>query len=52
MGSLVNPKRTVAELKDLRALTGDDNGAQSGYRCRAAWRPSGTQWTRIVSKND
>ena len=24
----VNPKRTVAELKELRALTGDENGAQ------------------------
>ncbi len=28
----VNPKRTIAELKELRALTGDDNGAQ-----RIAW---------------
>ena len=28
----VDPKRTVAELKELRALTGDDNGAQ-----RIAW---------------
>lgn len=28
----LNPKRTVAELKELRALTGDDNGAQ-----RVAW---------------
>jgi acetylornithine deacetylase/succinyl-diaminopimelate desuccinylase-like protein len=26
--SVLNPKRTVAELKELRALTGDDNGAQ------------------------
>jgi hydantoinase/carbamoylase family amidase len=26
--SLLNPKRTVAELKELRALTGDENGAQ------------------------
>src|SRR5260370_34235087 len=24
----LNPKRTVAELKDLRALTGNENGAQ------------------------
>ncbi len=24
----LNPRRTVAELKELRALTGDDNGAQ------------------------
>jgi beta-ureidopropionase / N-carbamoyl-L-amino-acid hydrolase len=28
----LNPKRTVAELKDLRSLTGDANGAQ-----RVAW---------------
>ena len=28
----LNPKRTVAELKELRTLTGDDNGAQ-----RVAW---------------
>ncbi len=28
----INPKRTIAELKELRALTADDNGAQ-----RVAW---------------
>src|SRR6204780_4854960 len=28
----LKPKRTVAELKELRALTGDENGAQ-----RVAW---------------
>jgi len=28
MNTSLNPKRTVAELKELRALTGDDNGAQ------------------------
>src|SRR5258708_31167055 len=28
----LNPKRTVAELKELRALTGNENGAQ-----RMAW---------------
>jgi N-carbamoyl-L-amino-acid hydrolase len=28
MSSSLNPKRTVAELKELRALTGDENGAQ------------------------
>lgn len=28
MDSPLNPKRTVAELKELRALTGDDHGAQ------------------------
>lgn len=28
MKSPLNPKRTVAELKELRALTGDENGAQ------------------------
>ena len=26
--NMLNPKRTVTELKELRALTGDDNGAQ------------------------
>ena len=28
MSSPLNPKRTVAELKELRALTGNENGAQ------------------------
>src|SRR5690348_15642723 len=28
MSTSLNPKRTVAELKELRALTSDDNGAQ------------------------
>ena len=28
----LNPKRTIAELKELRALTSDENGAQ-----RVAW---------------
>ena len=28
MNALLNPKRTIAELKELRALTGDENGAQ------------------------
>ncbi len=28
MSGSLNPKRTVAELKELRALTGDENGAQ------------------------
>ncbi|MEY2486548.1 MAG: beta-ureidopropionase / N-carbamoyl-L-amino-acid hydrolase [Verrucomicrobiota bacterium] len=28
MDDLLNPKRTVAELKELRSLTADDNGAQ------------------------
>jgi len=28
MSNLLNPKRTVAELKELRQLTGDENGAQ------------------------
>ena len=28
----LDPKRTVAELKELRELTGDENGAQ-----RVAW---------------
>ena len=28
MNSLLSPKRTVAELKELRSLTGNDHGAQ------------------------
>src|SRR5450432_4161595 len=31
---MLNPKRTVEELKELRALTADENGAQ-----RVAWTP-------------
>src|SRR5215212_6368676 len=28
MKGLLDPRRTIAELKELRALTGDENGAQ------------------------
>jgi len=35
METFLNPKRTVAELKELRSLTGDDNGAQ-----RVAFTPT------------
>jgi len=35
MSMPLNPKRTVAELKELRSLTGDDNGAQ-----RVAFTPT------------
>jgi hydantoinase/carbamoylase family amidase len=35
---MLNPKRTVAELKELRSLTGDENGAQ-----RVAFTPT---WTK------
>jgi hydantoinase/carbamoylase family amidase len=38
MPATVNPKRTIAELKELRALTADDNGAQ-----RVAFTPT---WTK------
>ncbi len=38
MNSMLNPKRTVAELKELRAFTGDENGAQ-----RIAFTPV---WTK------
>src|SRR5262249_25023426 len=44
MNTVLNPKRTVAELKELRALTGDANGAQ-----RVAFTPTWTQaraWLR------
>ena len=40
----LDPKRTVAELKELRALTGDENGAQ-----RVAWTETWEQacgWLR------
>jgi beta-ureidopropionase / N-carbamoyl-L-amino-acid hydrolase len=40
----LNPKRTVAELKELRALTGDENGAQ-----RVAFTPvwvAARQWLK------
>jgi hydantoinase/carbamoylase family amidase len=36
MNSSLNPKRTVAELKELRALTGDENGAQR-IACTPMW---------------
>ena len=45
MSELLNPKRTVAELKELRALTGDDNGAQ-----RVAFTPTwvkAREWFQI-----
>src|SRR5215207_2252938 len=35
MSAAVNPERTIAELKELRALTGDENGAQ-----RVAFTPT------------
>jgi hydantoinase/carbamoylase family amidase len=35
MSTALDPKRTVAELKELRALTGDENGAQ-----RVAFTPT------------
>ena len=41
---MLNPKRTVTELKELRALTGDENGAQ-----RVAFTPTwakARQWLR------
>src|ERR1043165_2102132 len=41
---MLDPARTIAELKELRALTGDDNGAQ-----RVAFTPTwakARQWLR------
>ena len=35
MSAAVNPQRTIAELRELRALTGDENGAQ-----RVAFTPT------------
>ena len=45
MSGILDPKRTVTELKELRALTGDDNGAQ-----RVAFTPTwkkARQWLRV-----
>jgi len=42
----VDPKRTVADLKDLRELTGDENGAQ-----RVAWTETwerAREWLRVL----
>src|SRR5262245_21583223 len=36
MNTFVKPKRTVAELKDLRTFTTDDNGAQR-VACTSTW---------------
>lgn len=44
MNAIVDPQRTIAELKELRALTGDENGAQ-----RVAFTPvwvKTRQWLR------
>src|SRR5262247_3145214 len=44
MTTFLNPKRAVAELKELRALTGDENGAQ-----RVAFTPTwlkAREWLR------
>ena len=43
----LNPKRTVAELKELRALTGDANGAQ-----RVAWTElaEGARMVRVQAR--
>ena len=41
--NVFDPKRTVAELKQLRALTGDENGAQ-----RVAFTPAWTAARRFL----
>src|ERR1039458_7800076 len=45
MSALLNPQRTVAELKELRALTGDENGAQ-----RVAFTPTGLKAREFLRK--
>lgn len=45
MADSLNPRRTVAELKELRSLTGDENGAQ-----RVAFTPiwkKAREWLRL-----
>src|SRR3954466_3583125 len=44
MTTALDPKRTVAELKELRALTGDENGAQR-VAFTETWRKART-WLR------
>src|SRR6187455_2056105 len=47
LGVALDPKRTVSELKELRELTGDDNGAQ-----RVAWTDTwerAREWLRGVA---
>src|SRR5687767_16004569 len=44
VGPVLDPGRTVAELRELRELTGDENGAQ-----RVAWTETwvrGREWLR------
>jgi hydantoinase/carbamoylase family amidase len=45
MSSALNPQRSVDELKELRALTGDDNGAQ-----RVAFTPTWVQAREFLRK--
>ena len=45
MNSPLNPKRTVAELKELRALTADENGAQ-----RVAFTPTWVEDARVAAE--
>jgi hydantoinase/carbamoylase family amidase len=45
MSALLNPQRTVAELKELRALTGDENGAQ-----RVAFTPTWLKGREFLRK--
>ena len=44
----LDPRRTIAELKELRALTGDENGAQ-----RVAFTPTWVrtrEWLREIGR--
>ena len=53
----LNPKRTVAELKELRALTGDENGAQRGsvmdmpIPLMAFQESRGDVWNKYIAKS-
>src|SRR5580658_6420839 len=55
--SALNPKRTVAELKELRALTGDQNGAQrvaftKTWLAARAWLRSKLETLPLEIRND
>ena len=46
----LNPKRTVAELKELRTLTSDENGAQTPGCARAnGSKKSSTKFPLIIN---
>src|SRR2546423_301364 len=55
--SEVNPSRTIAELKELRELTGDNNGAQrvaftKKWAEARSWLQSKAEWLGANTRRD